>query len=163
MTAEDDLTIYYWPFCVGANMNSDYCLIAGPDFLITEGRINFFRTKYFKLNDISPSPKILHIDQEGHHTGLSAVYAPMIATVLAQPQYDYAGRPLYCAVGFIVRDDHPDLETMQPILSQCDVEMTPILERFLTLDHPIDTPLATTRQAFSSRRKSRFDKNDTCS
>lgn len=161
MTADDSATISYWPFCVGANKNSDYRLIAGPDFLIAEGQVDFFRTKSFNLNDVSSSPKILHIEQDGDRTSFSAIYVPMIAEASGEPQQDYVGRTLYCAVGFIVRGDQPDLETAQPILTQCDAAMKPILERFMTLDEPSDAPIATTRQAFSTRLKPAFDKSDT--
>lgn len=152
MTAEDDATVFYWPFCVGANKSSDYCLVAGPEFLIAEGRTDFFRTRSFGLTEVSSSPKCSRFERERFETAFASIYQTRIADLSDGAQSDHAGRTLYCAVGLIVCDSAPEPEVLRPILSACDRAMTPILERFLRLDEPIDTPITTTRQAYSFRR-----------
>jgi len=143
--------IEYWPFCIGANKTSDYSLVAGPDFLIAGGRTDFFRTKAFRLTAISRDLEWASVDPDSTGIHYVAAYRSEVAELGGRPQQDAAGRALYNAIGFVVREPQPGQAAAERVFEECQAEMQGKLDEALALDGPIGPPLSL------SARKVDFD------
>jgi hypothetical protein len=140
--------IGYWPFCIAANADADYALIAAPDFLIQAGELDFFRTRSFELTEPSSEPKVVPLE-------FAALGGPFLCGYYAAPSelngeslIDQAGRILYHAVGFIAVSEGLAKHDTVEILRACVDPMHAVLRRFLATGSSFAAPLTTIRAEY---------------
>ncbi|MFM8754401.1 MAG: hypothetical protein ACKODL_06870 [Phenylobacterium sp.] len=89
----------FWPFCIAANREADYSMIAAPDFLVRSGELDFFRDRRFHLTEAMDAPTTLTLRFAAERQTYTCIYRAMPSTLDGAILTDMAGRRLFHAIG----------------------------------------------------------------